>query len=249
MNMPPKWLRLLIDDDCSFEQLLTKLAQAFNTAFAYKNDSGIAKAKLDDFTIMVYDKIDRIFDIVLSPSYILTFMITGNKYLNCHVKKYIQTTLINHKIAYQHSQVKDLAYPIELPFWQAPNDDLVIKSIDDKLTAYCKIWYKPAKYSKFTGIFQFFDVWAMRFERNKQLAYYSHCDGDDSNACYWIIPESSWLEQLKNERQSHFPDWQHYDRGDYWHYIVQSDKFYVEVIAKQIEISKKQLNGIFLAKK
>ncbi|WP_202115035.1 hypothetical protein [Gilliamella sp. Pas-s27] len=249
MNTPQKWLRFLINEDCTFEQLLDNLEQTFNSTFTYKNDSSIAKAKLDDFTIMVHDKIDRIFDIALRPTYILSFMIARDKCLNCHVEEHIQTTLTSHGITYQQSQVKDLAYPIELPFWQAPNNDLVIKSSGDKLTAYCKIWYKPAKYSKFTGIFQFSDVWAMRFERNKQLAYYSHCDGDDFNACYWIIPESSWLEQLKNERQSHFPDWQHYDCGDYWHYIVQSDKFYVEVIAKQIEISKKQLNGIFLAKK
>ncbi|MWP61564.1 hypothetical protein GQ593_04250 [Gilliamella sp. Pas-s25] len=148
-------------------------------------------------------------------------------------------------MTYQCSQAKDHAYPIELPFWQAPNDDIVINSKGDTLTAYCKIWYKPAKYSKFTGIFQFSNVWAMRFERNKQCAYYSHCDSDDVNSCYWVIPESSWLEQLVNERQSHFPNWRQYDRGEYWHYIIQSDSFYVEVIAKQIKISKTQLKGIF----
>ncbi|WP_218057747.1 MULTISPECIES: hypothetical protein [unclassified Gilliamella] len=245
MNTPPKWLRLLIDENCSFEQLLAKLTKAFNCTFTYKNDSGIAKAKLGDFAIMIHDKIDRIFDIILNPSYIVTFMITEGKYPNYHVEKHIQTTLTNHGITYQRSQAKDHAYPIELPFWQAPNDDIVIKSKGDTLTAYCKIWYKPAKYSKFTGIFEFSNVWAMRFERNKQCAYYSHCDSDDFNSCYWVIPESSWLEQLVNERQSHFPNWQQYDRGDYWHYIIQSHSFYVEVIAKQIKISKKQLKGIF----
>jgi hypothetical protein len=245
MNTPKKWLRFLIDEQCSFEQLLATLAQAFDSKFNYQKDSDIAKANLDGFTIWVYDKIDPNFDITIRSSYILTVIITANEYLNCHFEDHIQTILTNYGLANQRLQDKDFAYPVELPYWQAPNDDLVIKSKGDELTAYCKIWYKPAKYSKFTGIFEFSSVWAMRFERNKKLAYYNHCDSDDFTSCYWVIPESSWLAQLASERQSHFPDWRHYDRGDYWHYIIQSDSFYVEVIAKQIKISKKQLKGIF----
>ena len=67
---------------------------------------------------------------------------------------------------------KDFAYAIDLPYWQAPNDDIVIKSQGDSLSAFFKIWSSPAKYSVYTGIFKFSSVWAMRFERNKNLYYY-----------------------------------------------------------------------------
>lgn len=39
---------------------------------------------------------------------------------------------------------KDFAYAIELPYWQAPNDDIVIKSQNDSLSAFFKIWVSLA---------------------------------------------------------------------------------------------------------
>ena len=140
---------------------------------------------------------------------------------------------------------KDFAYAVELPYWQAPNDDVLIKSKGDSLTAFFKIWSSSAKYSVFTGIFDFSYVWAMRFERNKDLSYYIPREDDDFHACYWIVPESSWLEKLKAERRSFFPDWDKYDVAEYTHYIIQSDSFYVEIIAKDIKISRKKLKGVF----
>lgn len=94
---------------------------------------------------------------------------------------------------------KDFAYAVELPYWQAPNDDLLLKSQGDSLTAFFKIWISPSKYSKFTGIFNFSCVWAVRYERNKELSYYSKRDDDDFVSCYWIVPESSWIEKLKKD--------------------------------------------------
>lgn len=99
---------------------------------------------------------------------------------------------------------KDFAYAIELPYWQAPNDDIVIKSQGDSLSAFFKIWSSPAKYSVYTGIFKFSYVWAMRFERNKDLYYYINREEDNYRACYWIVSDSSWLEKLKKERYFFF---------------------------------------------
>lgn len=134
---------------------------------------------------------------------------------------------------------KDFAYAVELPYWQAPNDNIILKSIGDSLTAYFKIWKRPSKYSTSVGIFNFSYVWAVRYERNKNLSYYIKRNDDNFVSCYWIIPESSWLEKLKNERYSFFPEWEKYDKGEYHHYIIQSDSFYIEIIAKDINISKK----------
>lgn len=33
---------------------------------------------------------------------------------------------------------KDFAYAVELPYWQAPNDDLLLKSQGDSLTAFLR---------------------------------------------------------------------------------------------------------------
>ncbi|ECX1031857.1 hypothetical protein ATM15_13360 [Salmonella enterica subsp. enterica serovar Montevideo] len=136
---------------------------------------------------------------------------------------------------------KDFAYAVELPYWQAPNDDLLLKSQGDSLTAFFKIWISPSKYSKFTGIFDFSCVWAVRYERNKELSYYSKRDDDDFVSCYWIVPESSWIEKLKKERCSFFPEWKEYDVGEHSHYIIQSNSFYIEIIAKDVKISRRKL--------
>lgn len=94
---------------------------------------------------------------------------------------------------------KDFAYAVELPYWQAPNDDLMLKSQGDSLTAFFKIWISPSRYSKFTGIFDFSCVWAVRYERNKELSYYNERDDDNFVSCYWVVPESSWIEKLKKD--------------------------------------------------
>lgn len=85
----------------------------------------------------------------------------------------------------------------------------------------------------------------MRFERNKNLYYCINREEDNYRVCYWIIPDSSWLEKLKKERYSFFTDWEKYDFGEYFHYIIQSNKFYIEIIAKDLKISKKKLHKIF----
>lgn len=84
----------------------------------------------------------------------------------------------------------------------------------------------------------------MRFERNKDLYYYINREEDNYRACYWIVSDSSWLEKLKKERYSFFPGWEKYDLGEYFHYIIQSNKFFIEIIAKDLKISKEKLQKL-----
>lgn len=79
----------------------------------------------------------------------------------------------------------------------------------------------------------------VRFERHKRLHYYPNREDDDFNSCYWIIDDSSWLKELTLERESYFSDWKQYDKTEYKHYIIQSNKHYIEVIAGAIIFSKK----------
>ncbi|EHT2455442.1 hypothetical protein KXE84_003606 [Escherichia fergusonii] len=134
---------------------------------------------------------------------------------------------------------KDYAYAIELPYWQAPNDYVHIESIGDSLIISFPLWRASTKYSRFKGVVEFTEVWATRYERNKDRRYYTPCGENDFASCYWVVPVSSWLEKLENERTEHFTDWKLYDSGTYTHYIVQCHDFYIEIIAKKITISRK----------
>lgn len=135
---------------------------------------------------------------------------------------------------------QDRGIPIELPVWQAPNDDVYIKSKGEDLDIIFKIWLSAGKYSKLLGLLNFKQVWGgVRFERHKRLHYYPNREDDDFNSCYWIIDDSSWLKELTLERESYFSDWKQYDKTEYKHYIIQSNKHYIEVIAGAIIFSKK----------
>lgn len=134
---------------------------------------------------------------------------------------------------------RDYAYAIELPYWQAPNDYVHMESFCDSLIIRVPLWRAPEKYSRFKGILEFTGVWATRYERNKELRYYIPCEENDCTSSYWIVPESSWLEKLEHERTAHFTDWKVYDNGKYTHYIIQSHDFYIEIIAKKLNISRK----------
>lgn len=136
----------------------------------------------------------------------------------------------------------DRATPIELPVWQAPNDNVLLKQYDDSLDVFFKIWIEAGRYSKYTGVLSFENVWAMRFERHKKLHYYPNSEDDDFNSCYWIIHSSSWLKKLQDEREGYFPDWFIYDKKKYKHYIVQSNQYYIEIVASEILYARKRKN-------
>ncbi|WP_423162525.1 hypothetical protein [Stenotrophomonas maltophilia] len=133
---------------------------------------------------------------------------------------------------------EDFACAVELPYWQAPNDDLAVQFEGDSLTATFKIWESPSRYSKLKGLFEFSGVWAARHQRHKGLKYYRDREDDTFASCYWLIPNSSWLKTLKAERSASFPGWEDYEAGEYTHYIIQSNAFYIEVIARNIKISR-----------
>lgn len=54
---------------------------------------------------------------------------------------------------------QDRGIPIELPVWQAPNDDVYIKSKGEDLDIIFKIWLSAGKYSKLLGLLNFKQVW------------------------------------------------------------------------------------------
>ena len=134
---------------------------------------------------------------------------------------------------------KDRAFAIELPVWQAPNDNVRITLERDDVRAEFPTWTKNANYSKYIGILDFSNVWALRLERNKHLHYYENREDDEFKSSYWVIPESSWLEGLTKERDITSPNWRAYDKNKYTHYIIQSHDYYIEIIAGDERFSKR----------
>jgi|GEM_PF-1587574 len=133
------------------------------------------------------------------------------------------------------------AYAIELPFWQAPNDYVLVEAKRDELCVTCNIWRKnqPGNYTNSVGKMEFSSVWATRWQRHKHLDYYPYTDENGYKSCYWVVHNSYWLKELTAERENHDPEWKKHDIREYKHYIVQSHTFYLEIIAGNLNISKK----------
>ena len=137
----------------------------------------------------------------------------------------------------------DRAFAIRLPVWQAPNDHVQMTFVRDALRAEFPTWTKNANYSKYNGVLDFSCVWGLRLERNKHIHYYANREEDEFVSVYWVVPESSWLENLIKQRDLASPGWRKHDRSDYKHYIIQSNDHYVEIIAGDVHFSKRRPNS------
>ena len=133
--------------------------------------------------------------------------------------------------------IKDKAIAVQLPVWMAPNDYVSIVYIRDTIHVYFKIWSSRGVYSNQYGMFNFDDVWSIRSCRHKRLKYYPNEEEHNYSSYYLTVPSSSWLDELFLERELSEKDWRKYDKREYQHYVIQSNDYYIEIIASHIEFS------------
>lgn len=105
MNIHKRWLSFVLVDDGSFDELLTKIEQAFKHKLSYMDDEGryIAKAEFDDFSIKVIDKIDRLSELLCDENYTLEITITSDEYFNANFENHVKGILSNNAIQWERS--------------------------------------------------------------------------------------------------------------------------------------------------
>lgn len=105
MNIHKRWLSFVLVDDSSFDELLTKIEQAFKHKLSCKDDDGryIAKAEFDDFSIKVIDKIDRLSELLCDENYTLEITITSDEYFNTNFENHVKGILSNNAIQWERS--------------------------------------------------------------------------------------------------------------------------------------------------
>lgn len=105
MNIQKRWLSFVLVDDSSFDELLTKIEQAFKHKLSCKDDEGryIAKAEFDGFSIKVIDKVDRLSELLCDENYTLEITITSNEYFNSNLESHIKEILSNNAIQWERS--------------------------------------------------------------------------------------------------------------------------------------------------
>lgn len=136
--------------------------------------------------------------------------------------------------------MNDNVVAIELQEWMAPNDYMEIKYIRDTVYCYFNIWDKPGVYSNKKGILTFKAVWAVRFHKHRRLNFYPNEEDHSFRSYFLMVVNSSWLQSLVELRDEEDPEWRRFDKKKYFHYVVQNNDHYIEIISSEIIVDYKE---------
>ncbi|EBA5557753.1 hypothetical protein EL09_23955 [Salmonella enterica subsp. enterica] len=105
MNLHKRWLTFVLSDDGSFDELIIKTEQAFKHKLICVDDEGryIASADLDEFSIRVIDKIDRLSELLCDEHYTLKIIIHSERYFNYEFDGYIKNILSENGMQWKRS--------------------------------------------------------------------------------------------------------------------------------------------------
>ncbi|EEC5265557.1 hypothetical protein JK365_00210 [Salmonella enterica subsp. enterica serovar Ceyco] len=105
MNLHKRWLTFVLSDDGSFDELIIKTEQAFKHKLICIDDEGryIASADLDEFSIRVIDKVDRLSELLCDEHHTLEIVINSERYFNYEFEEYIKKILHENGIQWQQS--------------------------------------------------------------------------------------------------------------------------------------------------
>lgn len=131
---------------------------------------------------------------------------------------------------------KDTAIPIELEVWQKTSEYAIIESYDDSMVVRFQYWNEQQEtVNDKTAVLLFRNVYAVRYCRYNKTRYYPKEQEHSYKSYYLEIPNSSWIDNLKKERESYDKNWEKYDYRNYRHYVFQNNSFWIEVIATNVD--------------
>jgi hypothetical protein len=145
----------------------------------------------------------------------------------------------------------DKATAVSIPVWQDPQSFVITVQARDEIWAYFELKKNDgSKEKKIAGCLHFKGVWALKTNRFKNLHYYPNVVNDNFNGYYLIVQDSSWLTSLFQERDDcENYDWKAFDKTVFHHYIVQSNKHWVDIVAKDVNFLKIKMKEIKQIKK
>lgn len=103
MSINKRWLTFVLSDDGSFDELIIKTELAFKHKLICIDDEGryIASADLDEFSIKLIDKVDRLSELLCDEDYTLKITICSEEYFNDEFEEYIKKILHENGIQWK----------------------------------------------------------------------------------------------------------------------------------------------------
>lgn len=131
---------------------------------------------------------------------------------------------------------KDIAIPIVLEVWQITSEYAIVEQYDDSLLIRFQYWNeKQEKVRDKNGLLLFKNVYAVRYCCYNKTRYYPKEVEHSYKSYYLEIPNSSWLAELKEKRESYDKNWEKYDHRNYKHYVFLNNSYYIEIIATCVD--------------
>ncbi|ANF96606.1 hypothetical protein AR543_11720 [Paenibacillus bovis] len=122
MHTSHQVLGFVLLEDVPFEQLLTRLSEAFQISLPYEDYKGryIAKAYLSGYHLEVEDRVDRLSELLCDEYHVLNIRIDSNEYFNCAFEQHIKQILKKGEIRWQ--RYVWAPYPLPEPCLESDDD-------------------------------------------------------------------------------------------------------------------------------
>ncbi|EJC1154361.1 hypothetical protein ACLF30_003749 [Cronobacter sakazakii] len=103
MKNKKRWLSFVLEDDCLFEELVSKFSRLFNKHFSIIDDEGryIASADAGIYTVNIIDKIDRLSDYLCDDNYVFEVIIRDDALFNLKFEDEIKNILSKGNVKWE----------------------------------------------------------------------------------------------------------------------------------------------------
>jgi|SRR5215831_6002629 len=131
------------------------------------------------------------------------------------------------------SSQSEVASAIALTVWQDPQGDVVLRYDREQCLVYFACWIDAGVPADYLCRLTFHHAWAVRAFRLETLPYETR--EPHYRSSIFVVDDSCWLREVSEQRLRSYPNWKHWDRREYQHYVVKGHDNYYDVVASSFE--------------
>lgn len=129
----------------------------------------------------------------------------------------------------------ETAIPISLNVWQDPQGNVVLRHSREDCDVFFGCWTQAAEPADYLCKLTFRNAWAVR---GLCLEGFPYQIKEHRRSCIYEVENSSWLEQVNEERLKNYSKWKSWDERKYKHFVVSGHDNYYDIVATEFEEQK-----------
>ena len=129
----------------------------------------------------------------------------------------------------------EIAVPISLNVWQNPQGNVVLHHSREDCQVFFGCWTESGEPASYLCKLTFHQAWAIRGLR---LECFPYRVKEHRHSCIYEVDNSSWLEQVSEQRLKNYPEWRSWDERKFRHFVVSGHDNYYDIVATEFEEQK-----------